>query len=221
MLLQASGLNKIYERNQKDFFAVNDASLTIQSGDFINIIGRSGSGKSTFLNMLTGLLRPTSGTVHFGNIDIYSLDDEKLSTLRNSHFGYIPQGSGLLTNLTVFENLCLPFYIGMNDGAIEDRAAFLLEEIGLNHLAQMYPANLSGGELRRIMIARALINSPDIVIADEPTSDLDAETTKDIMNLFTNINKKGTTLIIITHELGTLSHGNRILTMKDGQLSEN
>lgn len=221
MLLQVTDLNKTYQRGHESFYAVQDANLNINAGDFISIIGRSGSGKSTFLNMITGFLTPTTGTVFLDNINLHSLGDEKLSALRNSRFGYIPQGSGLLSNLTVFENVCLPFYLGTQEGHIEDRASFLLDEIELAHLAKMYPANLSGGELRRIMIARALINSPDILIADEPTSDLDPETTKDIMDLFVRINKKGTTMLIVTHELSTLEYGNRVLSMQNGQLSEN
>jgi len=221
MLLQVNSLNKIYERGQETFYAVKDVDLAVKKGDFISITGRSGSGKSTFLNMLTGFLLPSSGSIQFDNLDIFSLDDERISTLRNSRFGYIPQGSGLLGNLTVFDNIRLPFYLDSHEGDISDRAAFLLEEIKLAHLANMYPANLSGGELRRIMIARALINSPDILIADEPTSDLDVETTKVIMDLFMRINKKGTTIIIVTHEHSTLVCGNRVLVMKEGRLLEN
>ena len=220
MLLQANGLSKVYERGQKPFYAVENVHLNVQAGDFVSIVGRSGSGKSTFLNMMTGLLTPSSGTVRLNDVDIYGLDDDKLSTLRNKHFGYIPQGSGLLANLTVFDNLCLPFYLDRYEGTIEDRAAFLLAEIELSHLEKMYPANLSGGELRRIMIARALINSPELIIADEPTSDLDVETTKEIMDLFGRINKQGTTIVIVTHELATVEYGNRVLTMESGQLSE-
>ena len=148
------------------------------------------------------------------------MKDKDISELRNTRLGYIPQGLGTLSTLTVFDNVRLPYFLSRRQGDASGRASFLLDEVGISALADMLPSQLSGGELRRVLIARALLNEPDILIADEPTSDLDIETTREIMELFARINKNGTTILIVTHELDTLKFGNRVLTMVSGQLTE-
>lgn len=220
MLLEISQLSKRYKRGDKTFAAVDNVDLSISRGDFVSIIGRSGSGKSTLLNMIAGLSIPTSGRIMLERTDMYGLKDRQISELRNARLGYIPQGTGALSNLTVFDNVRLPYFLSKRQGDASGRAAFLLEEVGITPLADMLPAQLSGGELRRVLIARALMNEPDILIADEPTSDLDIETTKEIMALFSRINTNGTTILVVTHELDTLEFGNRVLTMLSGRLSE-
>ncbi|WP_313187025.1 ABC transporter ATP-binding protein [Lacrimispora sp.] len=220
MLLEIKGLCKEYKRREKTFSVVDNVDLSIGQGDFVSVIGRSGSGKSTLLNMIAGLLEPTSGNIKLDDRDIYTLKDRKKSEIRNSRLGYIPQGFGVLYNLTVFDNVRLPFYLSKRQGDAAGRASFLLDEVGLSPLAEMMPSQLSGGELRRVLIARALMNEPEILIADEPTSDLDIETTKIIMDLFARINQNGTTILIVTHELDTLEFGNRVLTMESGRLTE-
>lgn len=220
MLLEIKGLSKEYQRRGKAFWAVNSVDLSISQGDFVNIIGRSGSGKSTLLNMAAGLLIPTSGSIRLNGTELYSLKDKDISELRNTRLGYIPQGFGTLSALTVFDNVRLPYFLSKRQGDASGRASFLLDEVGISALADMLPSQLSGGELRRVLIARALMNEPDILIADEPTSDLDVETTKEIMELFARINQNGTTILIVTHELDTLEFGNRVLTMASGQLTE-
>lgn len=220
MLLEIKSLSKEYMRRDKMFHAVNNVDLAIHRGDFVSIIGRSGSGKSTLLNMVAGLLLPTSGCIRLEGTDIYTLEDDKISALRNARLGYIPQGAGALSSLTVFDNVRLPYFLAKRQGNATGRAAFLLDEVGIAALADMLPSQLSGGELRRVLIARALMNEPDILIADEPTADLDLETTKEIMELFARLNKNGTTILIVTHELDTLQFGNRVLTMAAGQLTE-
>lgn len=220
MLLEIKGLSREYQRRGKAFWAVNGVDLSIHQGDFVNIIGRSGSGKSTLLNMAAGLLMPTSGSIRLNGTELYALKDKDISELRNTRLGYIPQGLGTLSTLTVFDNVRLPYFLSRRQGDASGRASFLLDEVGISALADMLPSQLSGGELRRVLIARALMNEPDILIADEPTSDLDIETTREIMELFARINKNGTTILIVTHELDTLEFGNRVLTMASGQLTE-
>ena len=220
MLLEIKGLSKEYQRKGKAFCAVNSVDLSIGQGDFVNIIGCSGSGKSTLLNMAAGLLMPTSGSIRLNGTELYALKDKDISELRNTRLGYIPQGLGTLSTLTVFDNVRLPYFLSRRQGDASGRASFLLDEVGISALVDMLPSQLSGGELRRVLIARALMNEPDILIADEPTSDLDIETTREIMELFARINKNGTTILIVTHELDTLEFGNRVLTMASGQLTE-
>jgi putative ABC transport system ATP-binding protein len=217
-ILELRELSKEYKRGGRAFNAVNRASLSVEPGDFISVIGRSGSGKTTLLNMGAGLLTPTEGTVFFEGKDIYGLKDKEISFLRNGKIGYVPQGQSLLSNFTVFENLCIPWYLFKREGDVEGRAFILLEKVGISHLASSYPKELSGGEMRRAAIARSLINEPRLLIADEPTSDLDALTTAEIMGLFKAIAQEGTAVLIVTHELDTLDYGNRTYSMDAGNL---
>jgi putative ABC transport system ATP-binding protein len=218
-LLELNDLTKEYKRGARAFNAVNHVSLSVEPGDFISITGRSGSGKSTLLNMSAGLLRPTAGTVLFDGDDIHRLNDRELSLLRNEKIGYVPQGQSLLSNFTVFDNVCIPWFLFKREGDVEGRAFILLEKVGISHLAASYPRELSGGEMRRVSIARSLINEPRLLIADEPTGDLDAATTADIMNLFSRIAREGTAVLIVTHELDTLHYGNKTYSMDAGNLS--
>ena len=200
MLLEIRELKKEYKRGGKVFPAVDNVSLSVSENDFICITGRSGSGKSTFLNIAAGLLAPTSGSIVFDGRDLIKLSDGELSGLRNTQIGFIPQGRSILPNFTVLDNVKLPFYLSKRKGNPAERAIYLLEKVGLHKLAEMYPSQLSGGELRRVSIARALINSPRLIIADEPTGDLDPQTTQDIMRLFSQISVSGTAVILVTHE---------------------
>ena len=218
-LLELKELTKEYRRGGRAFNAVNRVSLSVEPGDFISITGRSGSGKTTLLNMSAGLLRPTAGTVLFEGIDIHGLNDKAISFLRNEKTGYVPQGQSLLSNLSVFDNVCIPWFLFRREGDVEGRAFILLEKVGISHLAASYPRELSGGEMRRAAIARSLINEPRLLIADEPTGDLDAETTAEIMGLFSRIAGEGTAVLIVTHELDTLDYGNKTYSMNAGNLS--
>jgi putative ABC transport system ATP-binding protein len=217
-LLELQDNTKEYKRGGRFFKAVNRASLSVEPGDFISVIGRSGSGKTTLLNMSAGLLRPTGGTVLFEGNDIHRLNDKAVSFLRNEKIGYVPQGQSLLSNFTVFDNVCVPWFLFKREGDVEGRAFILLEKVGIGHLAASYPRELSGGEMRRVSIARSLINEPRILIADEPTGDLDAQTTAEIMKLFSAIAAGGTAVLIVTHELDTLNYGNKTYLMNAGKL---
>jgi putative ABC transport system ATP-binding protein len=218
-LLELKELTKEYKRGGRSFNAVNRVNLSVEPGDFISIIGRSGSGKTTLLNMGAGLLNPTGGTVFFEGKDVYTLRDKDISFLRNEKIGYVPQGQSLLSNFTVFDNVCIPWFLFSREGDVEGRAFILLEKVGISHLAASYPKELSGGEMRRAAIARALINEPRLLIADEPTSDLDTQTTAEIMKLFKAIAQEGTAILIVTHELDTLDYGNKTYSMDAGNLA--
>lgn len=220
MELVISNLEKKFILGDRTVNAVNNVNLNVSDGDFISIIGRSGSGKSTLLNMISGLLVPTMGEISLDGKDISKISDDELSYVRNSEIGYIMQGKSLLKQLTVIENIILPFYLFKRDGDPLKRARHMLEQMEISHLENAYPSKLSGGELRRVAIARALTNSPKLLLADEPTSDLDKKSTLEIMKLFQNISDNGTAIIMVTHELDTIGFGNRVLQMDEGNLKE-
>ena len=219
-MLEIKNISKSYSRQGKDFFAVRDVNLNISDGDFIHIIGRSGSGKSTFLNIVAGLLSADKGSLSLDGTNYMELSDEEKSEFRNKNIGFIPQSPALLSYLNVLENIRLPYDMYEKDGDSEGKARYFLNELGLEHLAKSYPKELSGGELRRIIIARALMTEPKILIADEPTSDLDIEATKEVMELLKKINEKGTTVLVVTHELDTLKYGKKVYTMSEGILED-
>lgn len=219
MHLEIRNLRKDYIRGETTFSAVKDVNLEVNGGDFISVVGHSGSGKSTLLNLIAGLLLPTSGEILLDGESVIISSDDKASGLRNTVIGHIPQGQSLLSNLTVFDNVRLPFYLSEREGDPSDQVHELLTGLGIGSLAGSYPKSLSGGEARRVAIARALINKPAILLADEPTSDLDAENTDEIMLLFKRIAKEGTAVIMVTHDQRTLNAVDRSYTMEDGVLS--
>ncbi len=219
-LLEFVNLTKEYQRGNTTFCAVNNVNLKISSQDFVNIIGRSGSGKSTLLNLAAGMLSPSSGSIFLDGQDLTHKPDSALSHIRNNTIGFIPQGASALPNLTVMENILLPFYMYPHGGDGEGRAYILMEFLGIHHLADSYPAELSGGELRRAIIARAMINYPKIIIADEPTSDLDINSAREVMQIFSRINSEGTAILMVSHDLDNLRFGKRVFTMKEGVLTE-
>ncbi|MCX8648966.1 ABC transporter ATP-binding protein [Gilliamella sp. B2776] len=219
MELHVKNLRKDYQRAQQTFAAVNNISFSMKQGDFNCIMGKSGSGKTTLLNIIAGLLTPTQGKVTFNDVNLFELDDQQVSAFRNQHIGYIPQGSSLLSNLTAIDNIRLPFYLTKrsNQNSLS-YAQKLLEKAKVSYLQDVYPANMSGGEMRRIAILRALICQPQILIADEPTSDLDEESSNDIMQLLKEINQQGTTLLIVTHDNDVASYSQNIMNLSAGRL---
>lgn len=219
-MLEIKNITKIYKRANIPFKAVNDVSLKIEKGDFIHIIGRSGSGKSTLLNIIATLLNTDEGELFLENKNYKNLNDNEKSKFRNENIGFIPQSPSLLSYLNVLENIMLPYDLYDREGDSEGRAIYFLKELAIEHLAKSYPKELSGGELKKVTIARALMNEPKILIADEPTSDLDIENTKEVMELLSKINERGTTLLVVTHELDTLKYGKKIFTMSEGILTE-
>ncbi|MFQ8697710.1 MAG: ABC transporter ATP-binding protein [Peptoniphilus harei] len=217
-IIKTENLSKSFKRGSNTLFAVKNVNFTLEEGDFVNIIGRSGSGKSTFLNLLSGLLKPTEGKIFAKGKDMSDFSDREISKYRNEVIGFVPQSLGTLPNLNVLENVSLPYYLFKRDDSAYEKAAMLLDEMGILHLKDDFPKNLSGGELKRVLIARSMINSPEFLILDEPTSDLDKNTTMEIMDLLKKINSKGTALIIVTHELDILKYGNTLCQMEDGSL---
>ncbi|AVQ17055.1 ABC transporter, ATP-binding protein [Fusobacterium gonidiaformans 3-1-5R] len=218
-MLEIKNISKSYMRASQSFYAVNNVNLNIEKGDFIHIIGRSGSGKSTLLNILAGLLSADKGEVLLEGQNYTLLEDEEKSKFRNENIGFIPQSPALLSYLNVLENIRLAYDLYHTDGSSEEKARYFLKELGLEHLANSYPKELSGGELRRVIILRALITDVKILIADEPTSDLDIEATREVMELLQKLNERGLTILIVTHELDTLKYGKSIYTMSEGVLT--
>jgi putative ABC transport system ATP-binding protein len=220
MILEADALTKEYRRGDRPFLAVDHVSLQIEKGEFACVVGRSGSGKSTLLHMLAGMAFPTSGEVVFMGRGYSAMTDKELSRQRGSEIGYIMQGHCVLPNFTVLQNVLIPHYFNNSSTHPEGRAGLLLEKLSIGHLASQYPASLSGGELRRVSIARALFGAPYLLIADEPTGDLDSETTAEIMELFASIKKEGTSILMVTHELDLFQEADRRYVMESGRLSE-
>ncbi|OCG41815.1 ABC transporter ATP-binding protein [Gilliamella sp. Bif1-4] len=218
MLLNVKNLRKDYTRGQQTFSAVNNVSFSMAKDDFICIMGKSGSGKTTLLNMIAGLLTPTQGKITINNTNLFDLNDQQVSAFRNQHIGYIPQGSSLLPNLTAIDNIRLPFYLTKRENQnLLNEAKRLLEKAKISHLQDAYPANMSGGEMRRIAILRALICKPQMIIADEPTSDLDEESAAEIMQLLTDIHQQGTALLIVTHDHDVARYSQKVMKMSAGR----
>lgn len=219
MLLEALNISKTFKRREEDFYAVKNVDFSLSKGEFVFICGRSGSGKTTLLNLLAGLLNADSGTVLYNDKNIFEFSDNEKNFYRNEYIGFVPQTIGSLPNLSVLDNVRLPHFLFKRDGDGKDRALFLLEMMGISGLKDELPKNLSGGETKRMLIARALMNSPAVLIADEPTSDLDASTTKDVMSALKSINAEGTAVIIVTHDNDILSSDIKTYTMSDGCLA--
>lgn len=220
MLLEVRELSKVYESGTSRFSAVGSVNFSVDRSELVSIIGRSGSGKSTLLNMITGLIKPTAGEVLLNGKRVHSLNDKEGSFYRNSQIGYVPQGQSILSNFSVIDNVRLPFFLSKREGDPSEKAFSLLEQVGILHLAHRQPSQLSGGELKRVVIARALINSPALLIADEPTSDLDHQTTKEILELLSSFSKMETAVLAVTHEADVTNYCNRTLLMEAGKLIE-
>jgi putative ABC transport system ATP-binding protein len=219
VILEARELSKAYTRGDLPFLAVDKATLSARKGEFICIVGRSGSGKSTLLNMLAGLLTPDSGSIAFDGRAYGDMNDDAISFLRNTRLGYIMQGYSVLPNFTVLQNVIIPHLLFKRDDDPAERALALLDLVGIRRLSEQYPSRLSGGELRRVSIARALLASPDLLLADEPTGDLDEETASEITRLFASIAEAGTAVVMVTHDSDAAAGADRRLVMRAGVLA--
>lgn len=220
MTVKAENISKRYFRKTggaNHFYAVNDLNLTITSGEMTVLTGRSGSGKTTLLNILSGLLAPTEGRVWIDGTDLYSLDDKALSRLRNEKIGVIPQGRSAIDTLTVMENILLPAKLYGKPFPAE-AASRWMERLGIAHLKDARPAELSGGELRRMAIVRALSNSPDILLADEPTDDLDDENTALALSALREAADSGKAVLLVTHEKDALNYADQVYQMSTGMI---
>ena len=246
MRLEITGAEKWYLRGtsaSNRFYAVRDAQLSLEEGSLTVLTGRSGSGKTTLMHMMAGLLTPSTGTVRWGGEDLYAKGDEELSRLRNRHSGFISQGNGAVSGLTVMENVLLPWSMysgksgktdasragatglaetvnraGITNEAVREKAVSLLERFGIGELADVSSRELSGGELRRMAIARALAGSPDLVFADEPTSDLDDENMRIVLEALRKAADEGAAVFVVTHDREALEYADQSYAMKDGCL---
>ena len=205
---------------QNEVHAVRGVSLEVQKGDFVGIVGTSGSGKSTLLYLLAGLLTPDSGSYIYKNKDIAKLSDDKRAALRNTDFGFILQDFGLAGDRSALENVCLPLMFSKTPWRhIEKKAFEVMKKLNIAELKNKKIGELSGGQCQRIAIARALVHEPQVILADEPTGALDSDNTRILMELLTQINKEGITVILVTHDTSTLRYCNRIYELNDGMIT--
>jgi len=221
-MIKLTQISKIYnQKNQKTVNAVKEVSLDLAAREFVVITGRSGSGKTTLLNLIAGLAQPTSGQVLIDEVDLWSLTDAQRSALRNHKMGFVFQFPSLLQSLTSLENVVLPtiFDHQKSTQADYERAKHLLEIVGLSEKSSAYPRQLSAGQQQRVVIARALINDPKLLLADEPTSNLDEQTEKEIMGLFHEIHRNnGITILLVTHTGQITTSGTRNIHMVNGSI---
>jgi ABC-type lipoprotein export system ATPase subunit len=219
-MINARNLVKTYKAGGAVISAVSDVSLKVLKGETVSILGHSGSGKTTLLSILGGLTRPDSGGVAIDSIDILNIPDDELSRLRNRRINFIFQFSSLIPTLTVYENVLLPTVFGGRSKDSGGYALELLEMTGIADKSAMYPSQLSGGQQRRVAIARAFVNNPEIILADEPTGDLDEETEAEMMSLFGRMNEeKKITFVIVTHSADIAARCRTHYTMTRGVLS--
>jgi putative ABC transport system ATP-binding protein len=218
-LIEIKKLNKTYESGEECVLALVDVELNIERGEFISVMGPSGSGKSTLLTILGGLNHPTRGEVMVDEIPIYKLPLERLADFRREYLGFIFQSFQLIPYLTVIENVMLPLSITEKSNREQDKmAGEILERMGLKGKERRLPDQLSGGEQERVAIARALVNSPPILLADEPTGNLDSKTGKEIIELFKSLNKDGQTIVMVTHNPENTAFSTRSIFLKDGRI---
>jgi putative ABC transport system ATP-binding protein len=220
-IIQLDHVNRIYHTGEVDVHAVRDVSLEIARGEFVALMGASGSGKSTMMNTLGCLDRPTTGRYLLDGVDVSGLDRDELATIRNEKIGFVFQGFNLLSRTSALENVELPlmyFRKSMKSRQQHERAMRALEAVGLGSRATHHPNQLSGGQQQRVAIARALVNNPAMVLADEPTGNLDTQTSIEIMGVFQKLNDEGITVVMVTHELDIASYTRRNVVMRDGRI---
>lgn len=218
-MLEVNNLNKFYINGDMKLHALKNINFNIKDGEFIAIMGSSGSGKSTMMNILGCLDRNFSGKYILDKIDISKIGEKDISSIRNQKIGFVFQSFNLLSKLTALENVELPLvYAGVNKKEREIRAKEILTKVGLIDRIHHKPTELSGGQKQRVAIARALINNPSIILADEPTGNLDSISEKEIMELFTELNNQGKTIIIVSHEPEVANYVKRIILFKDGEI---
>ena len=220
-VVQLQDIHKVYDSGEVAVHAVRGVSLNIERGEFLAIMGASGSGKSTLMNLIGCLDRPTRGVYRLDDIDVAGLGRDELADLRNHKLGFVFQGFNLLSRTTALENVELPMLYGrhhVSARAMRERALRSLETVGLGNRADHFPSQLSGGQQQRVAIARALVNEPRILLADEPTGNLDSKTSVEVMGVFQQLNEAGITILMVTHELDIAHYCKRNLVMRDGRV---
>ena len=220
MLIDIQNLKKIYQTELIEVAALRGINLQVEKSEFVAIMGPSGSGKSTLMNILGCLDIPSEGQYLFNSVDITRLNDDELSAIRNKHIGFIFQSFNLLPRLSALHNVELPLmYAGIDKARRQGLAKTALEKVGLADRMHHRPSELSGGQRQRVSIARALVNNPGIILADEPTGALDSVSSKEIMEIFKGLHREGNTILLITHEHDVAAYGNRIIHIKDGMIT--
>jgi putative ABC transport system ATP-binding protein len=220
-LIKLENFQKTYHTGEVEVHAVRGVTLEINAGEFVAVMGASGSGKSTLMNTIGCLDRPTGGNYWLDGIDVGDLDRDELSAIRNEKLGFVFQGFNLLSRTSALENVELPMLYsrsGISGREQRDRAIAALEMVGLGERADHHPNQLSGGQQQRVAIARALVNEPKVLLADEPTGNLDSQTSIEIMGVFQELNRKGITIVMVTHELDIAHYCKRMVIMRDGRV---
>ena len=220
-MININSLSKEYVMGDNKLLALNNIDLSINEGDFVSIMGSSGSGKSTLMNIIGCLDVPSSGEYHFRNKNVSTLNSNKLAELRNKDIGFVFQNFNLLARLNAVENVVLPLLYSGKDSKERNKLALdALESVGLKDRVHHRPNQLSGGQQQRVSIARAIAGSPKLILADEPTGALDSKTGLEIMKILNDLNAKGITIVLVTHEDDIAKYGSRIIKMKDGKILE-
>ena len=218
-MIKMEQINKIYRPQSNPVHALQDINLHIAAGDFAAIMGPSGSGKSTLMNILGCLDTPSSGQYWLGGVEISSMNSDDLAVIRNKKIGFVFQNFNLLPRMTALRNVELPMlYAGTDKDERNSRALDCISRVGVLDRMHHRPSELSGGQCQRIAIARALVNSPDIILADEPTGNLDTATSLEIMNIFQSLHREGRTIVLVTHESDIAAYARRVLHFRDGRL---
>ena len=216
-IIEAKNLTNIYRRGREEIQALKNVDFNVNEGEFVSIVGPSGSGKTALLNVLGFLDTPTGGSLRLNGLETKDLKESELVKLRRDNIGFVFQQFYLMPTLTARENIDLPLLFSRKDGN-KDRIDEILQMVGLEERGDHLPGQLSGGEMQRVAIGRALVNDPRIILADEPTGNLDSATSQMIFELFNELNQKGLTLIVVTHNLDLARHAQKIYTLMDGQI---
>ena len=221
-LIEVKNAIKTYQMGDELFYAMNDISFEIEQGDFVAIMGASGSGKSTCMNMLGTLDKPNSGEYYLDGVDVFSLSPDELSDIRNNKIGFVFQGFNLISRTSAIDNVMMPMiYKGIPEEERYERARQALKIVGLENKENNLPSQMSGGQQQRVAIARAIVNDAPLILADEPTGNLDTKTSIDVMEFFVNLNEKlGKTIVLVTHEPDIAEYTKRTLRFKDGKIIE-
>ena len=220
-MIELHKVRKSYRQGENEVHALRDVTLHIDRGEFLSIMGPSGSGKSTLLNLIGGLDQPTSGEVFLTGKPLHAITDHELTLIRRREIGYIFQAFNLLPLLTAEENVGLPLLIdGLSAPRVKARATDLLRRVGLGDRTRHRPEQLSGGEMQRVAIARALVTEPSVILADEPTGNLDSHTSEEIFLLLRALNDQGQTIVMVTHDPKAAAYGSRVVTLRDGSVAE-
>jgi putative ABC transport system ATP-binding protein len=217
-MIEVSNLSKTFQKDSMEVRVLQDVSLTIQEGEFVSIMAPSGMGKSTLLNILGCLDKSTEGTYMLDGVPVHDMDDDELSRIRNEKIGFVFQSFHLLPRMTAWENVILPLIYSDSDSNMKERAIQVLNSVGLGDRVDHLPRELSGGQQQRVAIARALVNNPRIILADEPTGNLDSTSGEEVIKIFRELHADGVTLVVVTHDMEVALQADRIIQMKDGKI---